>query len=464
MHRSLVAAFTLSVLLLSSAVSLAQSPPQTIVVIMTDDQRYDTVAGMCGAVPCMPTVQAELVAKGTTFTHGFIPLASCCPSRASILTGWYAHTHGVRGNTHGAEQFFGFGHEASTIAKALFDAGWKTLIAGKYLNGYDLDPDPGTVPHIADGWSRWRVFEYPKYLTWRLVSGEWPMTSGVVTNETQYSTVRLFNEAALFITSALPTDSLFLYVTPFAPHASPKWEAQDNAKFAAFAQIGPAFNEADVSDKPLWVQNEPLWTQVEIDAHIKFQRGQLRTLQSVDRGIAQLLAVLASTGRLDTAYIVFIGGDNGFHWGEHRLKGKASPYEEAIRSTFVIRGPGVQQNVASAALVVNADLPVTIAEWASVPFAREGRSLQCLLTGGCASIRDQVLIEFAFGPGPFVGVRTADWKYIVQDSYEHRANPSGTEELYDLVNDAYEMQSQHANPAYVAVLAEMRARLATWAP
>src|SRR5438093_421639 len=113
----------------------------SIVLILTDDQRWDTLWAM-------PNVRKQLGGRGVTFTNGFVVNPLCCPSRSSILTGRYSHSTGLYANRgpHG-----GFAHfdDRSTIATWLDDAGYTTGYFGKYLNGYQ---DTTEVP---PGWDRW---------------------------------------------------------------------------------------------------------------------------------------------------------------------------------------------------------------------------------------------------------------------------------------------------------------------
>ena len=62
-----------------------------ILIIVTDDQRYDTMK-------YMPETVARIFDQGVAFTNGFVTTPLCCPSRSSILTGMYARNHGVRDN------------------------------------------------------------------------------------------------------------------------------------------------------------------------------------------------------------------------------------------------------------------------------------------------------------------------------------------------------------------------------
>ena len=136
----------------ASALSVSRAPQATaqdeqadrpsILLIVTDDQRWDTLWAM-------PEVQRSLVQPGITFSEAFTTSSLCCPSRASILTGQYPHNHGV---LRGSEKHWGFGlfrelgNETSTIATWLSEAGYRTGYFGKYLNGYPEKDDPTHVP------------------------------------------------------------------------------------------------------------------------------------------------------------------------------------------------------------------------------------------------------------------------------------------------------------------------------
>ena len=123
----------------------AQTPgPPNIILILTDDQRFDTLK-------VMPEVRRLLVERGMTLRRAIITNPLCCPSRATILTGRYSHTTGVYTNS---PLFGGWStfqaSESSTIATALHDAGYRTALVGKYMNGYN-----GETVSVPPGWDRW---------------------------------------------------------------------------------------------------------------------------------------------------------------------------------------------------------------------------------------------------------------------------------------------------------------------
>jgi N-acetylglucosamine-6-sulfatase len=124
----------------------APTPPPNIVLVLTDDQRWDTLWS-----------QADLVDHGTTFTQAFVENPLCCPSRVTILTGQLSHTTGIYGNGNGFAKFRASGLDRSTIATWLHAAGYRTALTGKYVNGYCA----ADAAYVPPGWDRWLVFTGP---------------------------------------------------------------------------------------------------------------------------------------------------------------------------------------------------------------------------------------------------------------------------------------------------------------
>ena len=127
------------------------STSPNIIVILTDDLDARSVA-------CLPNVQTLLAAEGVMFANAFVTTPLCCPSRASILRGQYAHSHGVLsngGDNGGFPAFYRLGDEDSTVATWLQDAGYRTALVGKYLNRY---PKGAAQSHVPPGWDEWSAF------------------------------------------------------------------------------------------------------------------------------------------------------------------------------------------------------------------------------------------------------------------------------------------------------------------
>jgi len=425
----------------------APPAPPTLVLILDDDQRADTIQ-------YMPILQRELVARGVTFTNAFVTTPLCCPSRASLLRGQYAHNTGVltngggdlpeeRESRHpgGAEAF----DDRSTLATWLKAAGYRTGLFGKYLNGYMQ-----LTTRVPPGWDEWVVFAGGFF--------GYPLNeNGVVRRmgnaPEDYGTDVIARRAVQFIDRG-GSAPLFVYLAPFAPHAPATPHPRDAAAFRDLAPWRPpSYNEADLSDKPQWVRRLPSLTPQRQAQGDEFRRQQLRSLQAVDRAIGEIIEALRRTGRLEGAVILFTA-DNGLSWGEHRwLDRKSCAYEECVRVPFVVRGPGIPAGRTDARFVHNIDIAPTFAELAGVRpgLPVDGRSLLPLLRGD-AAWREEILLEY-WGPAllTWTAVRTDRWKYV---EYEN-----GDRELYDLAADPYEMSSIAGSAQGVQVLPDLRRRL-----
>lgn len=361
-----------------SARPSAEPTRPNIVFFLADDLDVDSVAHM-------PAVQRLLVARGTSFDNFLVNVPFCCPSRVTALRGQYAHNTKVFGNRPpdgGFELFYQQGLEGSTIATWLQAAGYRTFLAGKYLNGYPAGVKPTYVP---PGWSQWFVtvqgrpysqYDYTLNENGTLVAyGHRPEDYGADVTTRQVT--------ALVEQAAKDGVPFFAFVAVHNPHGPSVPAARHEALFAeATAPRTPAFNEADVSDKPSYMRLRPALDASEIEAIDVAYRQRLRSLQSLDDLVARVTEALAGSGQLERTY-TFFSSDNGYHLGDHRLAvGKGSPYEQDVHVPLIVRGPGVPEKRRLPHLVGNVDLTPTWGELAgiAVPAFVDGRSLVPLLT------------------------------------------------------------------------------------
>lgn len=446
------------------ALSTNQSHRPNIILLMADD-----LDALLGTTDTMPFLTDLIKNQGVTFDNYFTTVSLCCPSRATYLRGQYVHNHQVYSNAApdgGFEKFVSTGDEQSTLAVWLKDAGYHTVLFGKYLNGYPAD-DPAYIP---PGWSEWfspstEGGGYQEY-NYTLNENGAQVEYGRLPND--YLTDVLTRKAVGVIQRVAPTDSpLFFYIAPFVPH-TPATPAQRHIDMFPNAQVprSPSFNEADVSDKPRPIRNLPLLNERQIENIDTLYRQRLRSMQAVDDMIAALVAALRQADQLDNTYILFTS-DNGYHMGQHRLRPtKYLAYEEDIRLPLLVRGPGVPTGVTRGHLVGTSDIAPTLAELAGVqaPAFVDGRSFASLLTAtppGVDTWRKAYLIEqypltssrpiggnAPPDPGDdiltaYTAIRTTRFKYV---EYQ-----TGDIELYDLQTDPHELQSLHDSAPRVLV-------------
>jgi len=447
-----------------------------ILFILTDDQRWDTTDGTHGpgGAEIMPGTRAELAADGVEFPDAFMTTPLCCPSRSSILTGSYAHRTGVYkngGNNGGADDL----DDSSTIATWLQDAGYRTSLMGKYLNGYQLLwNDMTEPPYVPPGWTEWRGMKNVAFFNYVIIEpdgmgGYEEVSYGSAPED--YSTDVLREKAKTFISDSVALGQpFFLYLAFKAPHLPQIPAPRHEGLFQGLPDWRPpSYNEADVSDKPLWMQNTPLMTPAEQDDLDQVRIDQLEMVQAVDEaiggsttyGITGIMQHLRDLGIDDDTIVVFFS-DNGWHWGEHRTRAKNKPYEEAIRSPMLVRYPKLAPiGRVESSFALNIDLSPTFAELAGVgvPIAHDGESLVRVLDGTAPSWRTDFLTEGWPNNHPWGTVREAQWKYTETPVTPGAPNTTFELELYDLLNDPYELNNVASDPQHATRIAAMATRL-----
>lgn len=197
----------------------------------------------------------------------------------------------------------------------------------------------------------------------------------------------------------------------------------------------PSFNEKDVSDKPAWIRNKDRLSRAEVREAEGIWRKRLRSLQSVDDLVANLVNAITQTGQGDETYIVFTS-DNGYMMWKHRVRSKGAPYKESMGFPFLVRGPGVPHGKVDSSLVANIDLAPTIAKWtgSDVP-ETDGHSFAPIFTSPGYVHRQRLLVEFE-ASHPYYGIRTRDNRLYVEYW-------NGDKEYYELADDPYENRSGH---------------------
>lgn len=417
-------------------------------LIMTDNHPVGTEE------LAMPATWARIYQQGVRFTNSFATTPECCPSRSSILTGMYAHNHGVRENLDPLEK--------TTFMQLLDEAGYVTGHIGKYLNSW-----PGVPKREYDYWvanaSGGSVYNNPNLN----VNGTWSTHQGYITYLLRDHALRFLDD------HARPGPPFALTFSLTAPHDEPTGQpgrfghavpapGHENLYPDLALYRPPNHNERDISDKPSWLQRfrpmpMPAQQLQEFDTR---RRKQLQTLKSVDDSIAAILDRLERQGRLDNTVIIFLT-DNGYLWGEHRITGVAMPYDNSFRIDLTLRYPPlVGEPRDEPGLVANIDIAPTILQLAGVAIPPEvdGRSLVALLDGSAPAWRDELLFELwpdrTLGQPfpPSAGVRTARYVYA-----EHEGD---RQELYDFETDPHQLDNRVDAPAYAEVVADLRARLA----
>lgn len=417
-------------------------PRPNVVLIVTDDQRADTLAGM-------NQVNDLLSAKGVRFSNGMIPTNLCCPSRSTILTGLYAHHTRVFGNGDiggsrygGWAQFHRRGMEYRTLATALSARGYRTGFFGKYLNDFSkLSPDGYTPP----GWDTFTAFKYSRgaYFGYRLTDGTYHGTDA-----RDYSTDVLARRTKRFVRNTPDDQPLFAMFAPYGPH-SPYVPA---ARYAN--QVGTIATDglpqalraptppADVESWPRWKRNR----QSPSDVQDAVRSGQTVTLLAVDDAVGALVRTMRREGRARDTLFIFMS-DNGYLWGEHGMVGKDNPYDGGIRIPVVVRWDGhAGRGVVDDRLALNVDIAHTIANATGASMQTDGLDLLGTRTRGGFPL--EAMAGYRHRPA-YCGWRTKRWMYV--------RYATGRSELYDYQTDPFEQHDLAGDPAVAPVQARLRA-------
>ena len=456
---------------------IAGSKPRNVIFILSDDHRYDFM-GFTGKVPGLETPNLDRLAnEGAHFQNAFVTTALCSPSRASILTGQYAHTHTVVDNVAPAPASLLF------FPQYLQKQGYQTAFFGKWhMGGDNADPRPG--------FNRWVSFQgqglyYNPTLN---IDGK-----VVQYKDSSYTTDVLTDLSLQWLQNQKGGKPFFLYLSHKAVHAEFKPARQDRGRynniqiqypFSMSLTAGPDSKkftrgkvqvpaggapEVNLKDIPAWVKAQRhSWHGVDYmyNDEIKFDdfyQQYLETLLGIDRSVGRVLEYLKQAG-LDKETLVIYMGDNGFSFGEHGLIDKRQMYEESMRVPLLARCPAlIKPGTKVKELVLNIDIAPSILQLAGLqkPTQMQGSSFLPLLKGEQVAWRDKVFYEYfwenAFPQTPTIfGVRTDQYKFIRSQGVWD------INELYDLQKDPLEVNNLIRSPQHQEIAKGLNNELWTW--
>ena len=482
-HGALLA---LTLLLPGAPAALAQSGGRpNIVFIMTDDHAAHAIGAYGSRVNTTPNLD-RLAREGALLTRVFATNSICTPSRAAILTGQYSHLNGVT-------VFNRFDSARMTVARLLQQAGYHTGMIGKW----HLGSDPA-------GFDQWEIlpgqgaYRNPILYT----------ATGEQTYKDRYVTDVITDLGIDFIEKRPRNKPFFLMLHHKAPHRP--WEPDD--KYAAqfrsrwspepvtlwdsYATRSDALHEnqqrvaADLTNRDLkiapppdltgegltrWYAVKPQSVTVDRDGKTvtlsgdelvrwKYQRymqDYLATVQSVDDSVGRVMAALDKAGLARNTVVIYTS-DQGFFLGDHGLFDKRFMYEESLRMPFIVRWPAaIKPGTKSEAMGLNVDFAPTFLDLAGLPPSgdMQGRSLVPVLRGRTPpDWRSSMYYRYYHDPGDHntrahYGVRTATHKLIYfwkKDQWE----------LFDLINDPYELHNLYGEPGQDELTAKLKAELA----
>lgn len=437
-----------------------------LLIVLCDDLRWDHLS--ISGHPHLKTPNIDRIGnEGVRFANAFCTTSLCSPSRASILSGLYAHKHGVTNN------FTEFPAELPSLPKRLQAAGYETGYIGKWHMGEDNDEKRPGFDYWASHKGQGKYFD-----TEFNIEGERKVLPG-------YYTTSVTELATSFVKKDHVGKPWFLMLGHKAPHS---FYTPEEKYAHAFDDVRVPYPKSafNLKDKPKWYQDRlctwhgiygPLfeWRKEfpndKPEAVKDFENmihGYWGVIQSVDDSMAALLKVLEERGELDNTIIVFMG-DNGLLNGENGMVDKRAMHDASIRIPILVRYPELVAKDKAKVVkqqVLTLDMAPSLLELCGAePLPGiHGRSWVKLVKDGDKKWRKGWFYEYnyekQFPYTPNVrGIRTDDWKYI------HYPHGDGSEdrhkaEFYDLKNDPGETRNLINASAHNAKLRELQVQMA----
>ena len=437
-----------------------------VVFILTDDQRWDALSFSGNPYLKTPNID-KLAEEGVFFKNYFCTTSLCSPSRASVLSGQYAHTHGVVNN------FTEYPVDLASFPLQLQKAGYETAYIGKWHMGEDNDnPRPGFdyfVTHKGQG----KYFDTEFNINGQ---GSKEIKGYYTTVVTKMADEWIRKEHAKPFMLILGHKAPHSFYTP-----EPKY-----AKAFDGVTIPYPKSAFELDDKPEWIKQRlatwhgiygPLfeWRKKFPDTSpeaVKDFESMIHaywgTILSVDDSVGELYKTLKESGQLDNTIFVFTS-DNGLLNGEHGMVDKRTMHEPSIRIPLVVRYPGLtptNKPIVVEKQVLTLDIAPSILELCGAPALPNihGQSFKQLAQGDTTNWRTAWFYEYnyekQFPYTPNVrGVRTDEWKYIHYPTGDGSPDKHMAE-LYHLASDPAEDHNLINNPAYAAKLKELKLQLA----
>lgn len=467
-RRVLCRSFLLGLLLAFPISTIGQRSPTigtsrpNIVFILVDDLRWDELG--CAGHPFIKTPNIDRIAReGAMFRNAFVTTPLCSPSRASFLTGQYAHTHGIIDNVDRSAA----SQRLVTFPFLLHQSGYATAFVGKWHMGNDDKPRPG--------FDRWVSFKGQGTYTDPEINED-----GREIKTTGYTTDVLNGYAVEFIKRK--HDRPFLvYLAHKAIHPEVKQNDDGSVDLSASERFIPAKRHERAFEGKTIPRRPNYGRKPEGKPALERQIGDLpglgpgtvtpdqailgrqRTLLAIDEGVGEILKALQQTGQLDNTIVVFTS-DNGYFYGEHGLSvERRLAYEESIRLPLLVRYPKiVKPNSVRDEFALNIDIAPTLLDLAgvSIPTTLQGRSFVPLLRGLRVAWRSSFLVELysdkvfpRIAQMAYKAVRNQRWKYI------QYVELKGMDELYDLKTDPYELKNLINEPNARKPLDDMKREL-----
>lgn len=421
--------------------SSSTGAPSNVIVVLTDQQRWDSVGCYGSPMDLTPNLDAA-ARQGVRFEHAFTCQPVCAPARACLQTGRYAAANGVfrngllpnPGERMIAEDFKEHGYEVGYIGKWHLGGSSNKPVPAERRGGY------------VDHWEAADLLEFTSH----------PYDTRLFDANDQEIHVEGYRvdattDLALRFLDRPHQDPFFLFLSYLEPH-----HQNDENRFVA--PDGYAARYANP-----WIPEDLIGRPGDWPSQLPDYYG---IIARIDECLGRILARLESRGLAENTVVLFTS-DHGCHFRSRNNEYKRSCHESSIRVPSVLWGAGIPRGVVVRELVSLIDVPPTLLDVAGVPVPERmhGRSLLPLARGEEENWRNEVFIQLSEVEVART-IRTPRWKYTAYAPDKDPWNDGGSDvyrdrSLYDLRRDPHERVNLVGRQDHEAIVAPLRERLIT---
>ncbi|MEP6593273.1 MAG: sulfatase [Acidobacteriota bacterium] len=436
--RARVPALVVALFALCGLAAQPVPPPRrpNILLILPDQLRAQSLGFMGNRDVRTPNID-RLASQGMVFRQTIANTPVCCPARAVLLTGRYAHRNGMVANDLRLRE------GETTLAELLKAAGYHTGFIGKWhLDGGPREP--GYVPPGArrQGFDFWAAHEcsHRHFDNHYFRDDPTPIAFG------KYEAEGWTDVAVDFLRAQAGQPQPFFLTVQMGPPHDP---------YKAPAPYEAMYDAANLTMRPNWVDGTRMGSRQDLASYYA-------QITAVDDQVGRLLAALDASHLSDNTIVVFTS-DHGDMLGSQGLRLKRKPWEESIRVPGIVRYPGrVRGGEQTDAILTHVDVAPTLLALSGLKPtpAMQGRDLSRLMLGQDQPAPDSAYLQIF---GPYDGDETAaGWRGVRTGRYLYARHRDKPWLLYDLASDPFEQHNLAADPGSARLRAEMEQKLTAW--
>ena len=432
-------------------------PQSNILYVMTDQQRFDTIAALGNSHIYTPNLD-RLVKRGLSFTRGYSTCPVCVAARYTVRTGCEPpqtrrFSNGSAPPVEGQSDTM-TGRCGPYLAQTMRGHGYRTFGVGKFHTG-PWNEDIGYDVHLhseelygspeqraGDGYASWIAKEHPYYDYIEALQGErtemyyMPQVSPMPAQATVEAWAANRAIEQLRVDDARPFFGFVSFIGPHPPFAPP---VPFNRMYDPDRMPDPVYGdlENDHADGQIPFMNRIIWADDITDSHARVLKARYYgEISYIDECLGRILDAVEARPDADNTLICFFS-DHGDHLGDHRAWQKESFFDVSCHIPFLLSWPAtIPTDERRDELVCLTDLFAIATHAAGEVDTRDGTDVLGTLAGDIAPRESVIGMYGVPGTSQFkVMVRQEDWKYIYIANGER-------EQLFNLVEDPNELTNR----------------------